>query len=256
MVSRDYSSREPKPSRLFPPTMRQIQGDRLEQSRIRLERDIDKNIPSPPSISSDNPLDGGDDNDLSSSVDFARHNAHPQASFQSFEHLSHLDSDFYSRHGDDDSIALDPDLGQTMSTAAHHASALTLSAGLRGRNSYNHTTGRASPSGAEFDPDRPLQDMLDRRIANGISLVDATGRSKSGKSLKHDEVPNIAHPYPDSLTRTEILDAFSTYFRPYRRRLNNRTRPLPSNRSPTRPCLSKRTPLCHSLSFSAQSCLV
>ncbi|KAF8488343.1 hypothetical protein JB92DRAFT_3016971 [Gautieria morchelliformis] len=187
--------------------MRQIQGDRLEQSRIRLERDIDKNIPSPPSMSSDNPIECGDDDDLSS-VDFARHNAHPQASFQSFEHLSHLDSDFYSRHGDDDSIALDPDLGQTMSTAAHHASALTLSAGLRGRNSYNHTTGRASPSGAEFDPERPLQDMLDRRIANGISLVDATGRSKSVKSLKHDQTRSLPTFDPVVVDSTTELDRF------------------------------------------------
>jgi hypothetical protein len=44
-----------------------------------------------------------------------------------------------------------------MSTAAHHASALTLSAGLRG-----HPGGRreVSLSGAEYDPDRPLGDMI------------------------------------------------------------------------------------------------
>lgn len=130
--------------------MRFIPGDHQEHSRIRLERDIDNNIPSPPSMSSPDV----------SSVDFARHN----------EHFSHLDSDFYSRH--EDSLALDPELGQTMSTAAHHASALTLSAGLRGRSC---TTGRVSQ---EFDPERPLQDMLNSRIADGISIFDAT-KSKS-----------------------------------------------------------------------------
>lgn len=198
--------------------MREIRGDRLEQSRIRLERDIDNNIPSPPSMSSDNPPDV--DHDDISSVDFARHNAYPHASFHSFEHLSHLDSDFYSRH-DEDSIALDPDLGQTMSTAAHHASALTLSAGLRGRN---HTTGRASPSGAEFDPERPLQDILDNKIADGISLFDATRRSKSKsvRSLKHDEVLKY-YPKPDPLTLTETSDTILTYFRSRHRRLHNRT---------------------------------
>lgn len=165
--------------------MKEIRGDRLEQSRIRLERDIDNNIPSPPSMSSGNPTDV--DYDDISSVDFARHNSHPQASFHSFEHLSHLDSDFYSRHGDDDSIALDPDLGHTMSTAAHHASALTLSAGLRGRSTYHHTPGRASSSGAEFDPERPLQEILDSRMVDGISLFDATGRSKSKSVKSHKE---------------------------------------------------------------------
>ena len=130
-----------------------------------------------------------DDNDVSS-VDFARHNSHQHPSFHSFEHPSHLDSDFYSRHGDDDSIALDPDLGQTMSTAAHHASALTLSAGLRGRANCIQTSGRTSPCCAEYDPERPLQAILDNRIADGISLFDATARSKSksAKSLKQDKV--------------------------------------------------------------------
>lgn len=159
----------------------------MEQSRIRLERDIDNNIPPPPPMESDIKFD--DDNDDVSSVDFARHNSHQHPSFHSFERPSHLDSDFYSRHGDD-SIALDPDLGQTMSTAAHHASALTLSAGLRGRANYNQTSGRTSPGGGEYDPDRPLQAILDNRITDGISLFDATVRSKSKsvKSLRQDKV--------------------------------------------------------------------
>lgn len=42
-----------------------------------------------------------------------------------------------------------------MSTAAHHASALTLSAGLAGRAGRN-----ISSSVAEYDPDRPLQDII------------------------------------------------------------------------------------------------
>jgi hypothetical protein len=50
--------------------------------------------------------------------------------------------------------------GQTISTAGHHASALTLSPGLGGR--YWATRNREpSLSNAEYDPERPLKDMLD-----------------------------------------------------------------------------------------------
>jgi len=46
--------------------------------------------------------------------------------------------------------------GETISTAAHHASALTLSAGLGGRGERRDV----SLSGAEYDPERPLQDLI------------------------------------------------------------------------------------------------
>jgi hypothetical protein len=46
--------------------------------------------------------------------------------------------------------------GETLSTAAHHASALTLSAGLGGRGERRDI----SLSGAEYDPERPLQDLI------------------------------------------------------------------------------------------------
>ena len=44
-----------------------------------------------------------------------------------------------------------------MSTAAHHASALTLSAGLGGGRGHRR---EVSLSEAEYDPDRPLYDMI------------------------------------------------------------------------------------------------
>ncbi|KAF8522190.1 hypothetical protein BU17DRAFT_44955 [Hysterangium stoloniferum] len=157
---------------------RSIRGDQLEQSRKRLERDIDNKIPSFPSLSSSN-SPGGDHDDAS--VEFARHGSHHMRSFYSFEHPSYLDSDFHSRHGEDDSIVLDPDLGHTMSTAAHHASALTLSAGLHGRN---YTPGKFRQEDIEFDPDRPLQQMLNSRIRDGLSAFDVTTRSRS--KSRHD----------------------------------------------------------------------
>lgn len=53
---------------------------------------------------------------------------------------------------------------ETLSTAAHHASAITLRAGLRGRNRAD------SPSGAEYDPDRHLNALL--RAGTNLSLLD------------------------------------------------------------------------------------
>lgn len=162
-----------------------IEGDQLEQHRIRLERDIASTIPSPPTMSPGSVRE--DDEDDVSSVDLPRHNSNPRHSFHSFEHPSHFDSDFYSRHGDEDSVALDPELGHTMSTAAHHASALTLTAGLRGRD---FTPGKSLQANQEFDPHRPLQPMLG--AADGLSMFNSTFHSKtttkSNKNSKLDQV--------------------------------------------------------------------
>jgi hypothetical protein len=57
------------------------------------------------------------------------------------------------RTGDDEGIA--PYGGETMSTAAHHASAVTFTAGLRGAR-----TREPSLIGGEYDPDRPLHAMI------------------------------------------------------------------------------------------------
>jgi hypothetical protein len=58
--------------------------------------------------------------------------------------------------------------GETLSTAAHHASALTLSAGLGGRGERRDV----SLSGAEYDPERPLQDLI-AGIGTKFNLFDA-----------------------------------------------------------------------------------
>lgn len=59
------------------------------------------------------------------------------------------------------------------STAAHHASALTFSAGLA------HARGLdPSESGAEYDPDRPLGDMIDD-IDSRFSLLDIEQHKQS-----------------------------------------------------------------------------
>ncbi|KAF7291611.1 AAA family ATPase [Mycena chlorophos] len=115
-----------------------IRNDRREQDRIRLEHNLQHTDLSLHLSSNDN------------SVEYPRHAPGPfHNDFIDFER--HVDSPWSYDDG------ASPYGGETISTAAHHASALTLSAGLAGRG---HTRRDVSLSGAEFDPERPLKDML------------------------------------------------------------------------------------------------
>ncbi|KAF8648981.1 hypothetical protein AX16_006095 [Volvariella volvacea WC 439] len=118
----------------------------------------------------------------SSSIEYGRHNSEPELfhDFGSFTGRSRDHHDPYdhsidphgnsqqgwSYHPTDDDVGAG-NAGETMSTAAHHASQLTLSAGLTGR------VGRREPSlsGAEYDPDRPVQDMI-AGVNSKFSLFD------------------------------------------------------------------------------------
>ena len=81
--------------------------------------------------------------------------------------LSQLQAWSY-RTGEDDE-GIHPFAGaETLSTAAHHASALTLSAGLAGRGERRDV----SLSGAEYDPERPLQDLI-AGMSTKLNLFDA-----------------------------------------------------------------------------------
>ncbi|KAJ6584807.1 hypothetical protein B0H19DRAFT_1059157 [Mycena capillaripes] len=132
-----------------------IHEDRLEHDRIQLEHNLQHTDLSLH-------LSSHDDD----TIEYARHNSAPSAfpDFISFDHRSrdNFDADMHSqlhawsyRTGDDED-GISPYGGETMSTAAHHASALTLSAGLGGRAGRREI----SLSGAEYDPDRPLHDMM------------------------------------------------------------------------------------------------
>ena len=68
--------------------------------------------------------------------------------------------------------------GKMLSTAAHHASALTLSPGLAGRGERCDV----SFSGAEYDPDRPLQDLI-ASIGSQFSLLGADPSRHASGSL-------------------------------------------------------------------------
>jgi hypothetical protein len=135
-----------------------IPGDKLEQDRIQLEHDL---LHTDLSLHLSSDLDVCDNQD-GSSVEYPRRNPGPFP----FSYLASLDqhnSDDFERGSRGHLIPypIDGDgevntyAGETMSTAAHHASALTLSAGLAGRAARN-----LSSIGAEYDPDRPLRDMI------------------------------------------------------------------------------------------------
>ncbi|KAJ3850657.1 hypothetical protein EV368DRAFT_44833 [Lentinula lateritia] len=130
-----------------------IPGDELEQNRIQLEHNL-QNTDLSFRLSSQ-----GDDND---SIEYPRHNSGHLNDFGSF--INHSRGNFgdgdthhgWSYRTGDDEEGINPYGGETMSTAAHHASALTLTAGLGGRGNRRD----ASLSGAEYDPDRPLENII------------------------------------------------------------------------------------------------
>jgi hypothetical protein len=137
--------------------MKKIFGDKLEQDRIQLEHNLQHT-----NLSLHLSYDPSD----CSSVEYPRRNPGPSQfpDFNSFD-AHHIRDDFdqdshdhlhsFSYHAAHGEEGINPFSGETMSTAAHHASALTISAGLAARTPRN-----VSMSGAEYDPDRPLQDLM------------------------------------------------------------------------------------------------
>ncbi|KAI0259791.1 hypothetical protein BC834DRAFT_596013 [Gloeopeniophorella convolvens] len=150
-----------------------IAGDEQEQSRIQLEKNL---------LHTDLSLHLSSTHD-DYSVENPRHHSGVSAPFSAFgsidrsrepfdtdEGLSQLHAWSY-RTGEDDEGIHPFAGGETLSTAAHHASALTLSAGLGGRGARRDI----SLSGAEYDPERPLQDLV-AGIDSKFSLLDVEDR--------------------------------------------------------------------------------
>lgn len=168
-----------------------IRGDELEHNRIQLEHNLQHtDLSLHLSSQQDSEQEQETRHNYDSSVEYPRHNPGPAAersfnAFASFE-VDNFGGDMDShsqlhawsyRTADDDEYggAVNPYGAESMSTAAHHASALTLSAGLRG-----HGGGRReiSLSGAEYDPDRPLGDMI-AGVDSRFSMYDgSTSKSK------------------------------------------------------------------------------
>ncbi|KAG1749342.1 hypothetical protein EDB19DRAFT_1904857 [Suillus lakei] len=145
-----------------------IPGDELEQYRIQLEQQI-QNTDLSLHLSSSQ----GDDD----SIEYPRHNSNHSLGFASFEQPSqHFDYDApsglhaWSTHEDD---GVNPYAGETVSTIGHHASAVTIGAGLGGRGQRREI----SLSGAEYDPERPLQDMI-AGMDSRISILEPHSKSR------------------------------------------------------------------------------
>lgn len=145
-----------------------IPGDELEQYRIQLEQQI-QNTDLSLHLSSSQ----GDED----SVEYPRHNSNHSLGFASFEQPSqHFDYDgpsglhAWSTHEDE---GVNPYAGETVSTIGHHASAVTIGAGLGGRGQRREI----SLSGAEYDPDRPLQDMM-VGMDSRISILEPHSKSR------------------------------------------------------------------------------
>ncbi|KAI0643104.1 hypothetical protein C8Q79DRAFT_1075347 [Trametes meyenii] len=135
-----------------------IRHDELEQQRVQLEHNLQH---------TDLSLHLSSSPDDYSDVEYPRHNSvhlPPYSAFASFDRRSGDDFDPHeqSRFQAWSYRTADADDGvhsfaaETLSTAAHHASALTISAGLGGRGARRDI----SLSGAEYDPERPLHGIV------------------------------------------------------------------------------------------------
>jgi len=152
-----------------------IRGDEQEQHRIQLEHNLQHTDLSL-RLSSASDDEGDEDHhnrnyarQNASSVEYGRHNSAPDPFPEFPSYAAHRSRDLYGdedthsqvaawsyRTGDDEE-GINPYGGESVSTAAHHASALTLSAGLGGGR---HARRDISISGAEYDPERPLHEMI------------------------------------------------------------------------------------------------
>ena len=135
-----------------------IAGDEQEQSRVQLEKNL---------LHTDLSLHLSSTHD-DYSVENPRHQSSVSAPFSAFDSIDpsrdalEMDEGLSQPHawsyrtGEDNEGVHSFVGGETLSTAAHHASALTLSASLGGRGERRDI----SLSGAEYDPERPLQDLI------------------------------------------------------------------------------------------------
>lgn len=136
-----------------------IRYDELEQQRVQLEHNLQH---------TDLSLHLSSSPDDYSDVEYPRHNSvnsPPYSAFASFDHRSGDDFDpneqsrfqAWSYHTADAEEGVHTYAAESLSTAAHHASALTISAGLGGGRGGRRDI---SLSGAEYDPERPLHGIV------------------------------------------------------------------------------------------------
>lgn len=184
-----------------------IVGDEVEQHRIQLENNLqDISLRLSISNTSHDDYNSGhfhpshpeseasvEEHDTYS-LEYPRHNPHlVERSFgghtSSFMDPSHMEeshgANAYSFHhtGDDYEDAVHVYGGETMSTPGHHASHVTLSAGLarKGRTGIAMDT---SLSYAEYDPERPLENLVNG-VAHDMSMFDMNSEHPRRKTHRH-----------------------------------------------------------------------
>ncbi|KAH7885112.1 hypothetical protein F5I97DRAFT_1882568 [Phlebopus sp. FC_14] len=157
-----------------------IPGDELENHRIQLEHDL-QNTDLSLHLSS-LPDEREDENE---SIEYPRHNSAPSPfpGFASFGQRENLDDpdDYSHLHAwsmrEDEGIG--PYDARTLSTVAHHASGVTITAGLR-RGSRRE----ASTSGAEYDPERRVSMLAHEFAGNDTSMSQDISRPKLSETLQ------------------------------------------------------------------------
>lgn len=173
-----------------------IPGDELEQHRIQLEHNLQHTDLSFHLSSVPDEVDGE-----AESVEYPRHHSGPSPfpDYASLEHHSRENFDYdghshlhpWSIHDDD---GINPYGAETVSTVAHHASGVTVTAGLA-RNSRREP----SVSGVEYDPERPLQDIMDgMNTTEALSLAARLRSPRAGREVfaaeESDRSQEIARP--------------------------------------------------------------
>lgn len=161
----------------------EIRGDEQEQHRIELEHNL-QNTEASFHISTDDEhgLPRSRQRQPDCSVEYPRHISEPSfAEYPSFVHRSRehsMGDDMHSPHNawsyrtGEDEDGISPFGAETMSTIAHHASAVTIGAGLGGGRAAR--TREPSLSGAEYDPDRPLHAMITGVNKNSVLVADVS----------------------------------------------------------------------------------
>ena len=156
-----------------------IVGDEQERHRIQLEHNLQNRDLSIDLLSSQD----------NHSLEYARHAERSRSPFshRSFGHHDHSVDDqsqmnpwSYRTVDDEDENGVSPYAGESLSTAAaHHLSAVTLNAGLGPRR------GDETQSGAEFDPERPLQNIMAGAERFSVFGNNTTSKSIQCKSFHH-----------------------------------------------------------------------
>lgn len=190
-----------------------IVGDEEEQHRIELEHNLrDLSI----QLSASNPSNVDEEEqdlahhtsvrrdhyrsyaglDSSDELEYPRHDPQPRdvsifdGQGTSFLEPSQIDYDanYYSYPpGEEDGTHYAAD---TLSTAAHHASAITLSAGLAGRGGKRTHVRDMSMSGMEYDPDRPLDNVV-KGVINDLSMLNVNVSSPKIKKSRKVSYPSL-----------------------------------------------------------------